>query len=68
MLDLNELPDEAIKETRNLNEDGIFLVSDLSIGYFLNKTPYNDRLLLGIKKNIFRSKKYMKQKLYKCFG
>ncbi|MFA7673216.1 MAG: hypothetical protein WCY62_05120 [Clostridia bacterium] len=44
MLDLNELLDEAVKETRNLNEDGIFLVSDLSIGCFLNKTPYNGHL------------------------
>jgi hypothetical protein len=33
MSDVNELLEEAIKETENLNEDEVFLVKDLFKGY-----------------------------------
>ena len=47
MFDVNKLLDEAIKETRNLNAGEIFLVRDLFMGYFWNRIPHSDRLLLG---------------------
>lgn len=48
MFDVNKLLEEAIKETRNLNTGEIFLVRDLFMGYFWNRIPHGDRLLLGI--------------------
>ncbi len=47
MFDVNDLLCEAIKETSNLNEGEIFLVKDLFKGYFWNRIPLKDRLLLG---------------------
>ena len=47
MSDVNELLDEAIKETENLNEGEVFLVKDLFKGYVWNRIPRKDRLLLG---------------------
>lgn len=47
MVDVNELLDEAIKETDNIQEDEIFLVRDLFKGYVWNRIPLKDRLLLG---------------------
>lgn len=46
-MDVNELLDEAIKETENLKEDEIFLLKDLFKGYLWNRIPRKDRLLLG---------------------
>jgi len=51
MLDLNELPDEAVKGTGNFNEDVIFLVIDLSVVFF-NKMPYSDRLIHNMKEHL----------------
>jgi hypothetical protein len=48
MLDVNELLDEAMRETRNLNIGEIFLVRELFLGYKWNRIPHKDRLLLGI--------------------
>ena len=48
MFDVNQLLDEAIRETVNLNIDEIFLVKDLFKGYFWKRIPHGDRLLLGI--------------------
>ncbi|MBK5247575.1 MAG: hypothetical protein JJE49_09960 [Peptostreptococcaceae bacterium] len=39
MLDVNELLDEAIKETDNLIEGEVFFVKDLYKGYFVNRIP-----------------------------
>ncbi len=47
MSDVNELLEEAIRETENLNEGEIFLVKDLFKGYVWNRIPRKDRLLLG---------------------
>lgn len=47
MIDVNELLEEAIKETENLNDDEVFLVRDLFKGYVWNRIPRKDRLLLG---------------------
>lgn len=47
MSDVNELLEEAIKETESLNEGEIFLVKDLFKGYVWNRIPRKDRLLLG---------------------
>ncbi|MGI6748358.1 MULTISPECIES: single-stranded DNA-binding protein [Bacillota] len=47
MGDVNELLEEAIKETENLNEGEVFLVKDLFKGYVWNRIPRKDRLLLG---------------------
>lgn len=47
MSDVNELLEEAIKETENLNEGEVFLVKDLFKGYVWNRIPRKDRLLLG---------------------
>jgi hypothetical protein len=48
MCDVNKLLDDAINETRNLNDGEIFLVKDLFKGYFWKRIPHGDRLLLGI--------------------
>lgn len=47
MNDVNELLEEAIKETEYLNEGEVFLVKDLFKGYAWNRIPRKDRLLLG---------------------
>lgn len=47
MTDVNNLLDEAIKETENLNEGEVFLVKELFKGYIWNRIPRKDRLLLG---------------------
>ena len=47
MSDVNELLNEAIKETENLNEGEIFLVKELFKGYEWNRIPRKDRILLG---------------------
>lgn len=47
MIDVNELLEEAIRETDNLNEGEVFLVKDLFKGYVWNRILRKDRLLLG---------------------
>lgn len=47
MSNVNELLNEAIKETKRLEEGEIFLVKDLFKGYLWNRIPRSDRLLLG---------------------
>lgn len=47
MIDVNDLLEEAIKETENLNDGEIFLVKDLFKGYVWNRIAVKDRLLLG---------------------
>lgn len=47
MVDVNELLEEAIKETGNLEDGEIFLVKDLFKGYIWNRIAVKDRLLLG---------------------
>lgn len=47
MSDVNELLEETIKETENLNECEAFLVKDLFKGYTWNRIQRKDRLLLG---------------------
>lgn len=48
MLDVNVLLVEAIKETEKLEAGEVFLVRDLFVGYYWNRIPHGDRLLLGI--------------------
>ncbi|MDD4779865.1 MAG: DUF1413 domain-containing protein [Tissierellia bacterium] len=47
MIDINELLEEAIRETENLNEGEVFLVKGLFKGYVWNRIPRKDWLLLG---------------------
>jgi hypothetical protein len=47
MSDVNELLEEAICESENLNDGEVFLVKDLFKGYVWNRIPRKDRLLLG---------------------
>ncbi|WP_347490450.1 single-stranded DNA-binding protein [Desulfoscipio sp. XC116] len=47
MPDVNELLNNAIKETENLNQEEIFLVRDLFKGYEWNRISRSERLLLG---------------------
>ena len=47
MLDVNELLNNAIKETENLNQGEVFLVRDLFKGYEWNRISRSERLLLG---------------------
>lgn len=47
IIDVNELLEETIRETENLNEGEVFLVKDLFKGYVWNRIPRKDRLLLG---------------------
>ena len=42
MNDVNELLNEAIKETANLKEEEIFLVKELFKGYEWNRIPRSD--------------------------
>ncbi len=39
MIDVNELLEEAIRETENLNDGEVFLVKDLFKGYVGNRIP-----------------------------
>jgi hypothetical protein len=48
MYRMNELLNQAIQETENLQEGEVFLVKDLFKGYVWNRIPVKDRLLLGI--------------------
>jgi hypothetical protein len=43
----NELLEQAIKETKKLNTNEVFLVRDLFKGYEWNRISRSDRLLLG---------------------
>ncbi|WP_195923534.1 single-stranded DNA-binding protein [Clostridium tepidum] len=47
MSNVNDLLNEAIKETKKLEEGEIFLVKDLFKGYLWNRIPRKDRILLG---------------------
>ncbi len=47
MFDVNNLLDEAVRETGNLNVSEIFLVKDLFKGYLWKRIPHGDRLVLG---------------------
>ncbi len=47
MFDVNKLLDDAINETRKLEDGEIFLVKDLFRGYIWKRIPHGDRLLLG---------------------
>ncbi len=47
MPDVNELLNNAIKETENLNQGEVFLVRDLFKGYEWNRISRSERLLLG---------------------
>jgi len=47
MPDANELLNNAIKETENLNKGEVFLVRDLFKGYEWNRISRSERLLLG---------------------
>ncbi len=47
MYNVNELLEEAVKETESLEEGEIFLVKDLFKGYVWNRIVVKDRLLLG---------------------
>ncbi len=46
-MDVNELLEAAVKETRLLQQGEVFLVRDLFKGYEWNRIPVKDRLLLG---------------------
>ncbi|MHB1041466.1 MAG: single-stranded DNA-binding protein [Eubacteriales bacterium] len=47
MPDVNELLNNAIKETEKLNQGEVFLVRDLFKGYEWNRISRSERLLLG---------------------
>lgn len=47
MPDVNELLNNAIKETESLNQGEVFLVRDLFKGYEWNRISRSERLLLG---------------------
>ncbi len=47
-MDVNQLLDEAVRETEYLEEGEEFLVKDLFKGYVWNRIAVKDRLLLGI--------------------
>jgi len=44
---VNEFLEIAVKETKQLEKDEVFLVKDLFKGYEWNRIPRKDRLLLG---------------------
>lgn len=46
-MDVNELLEAAVKETRLLQQGEVFLVRDLFKGYEWNRIPVKYRLLLG---------------------
>lgn len=47
MSNVNDFLNEAMKETKKLEEGEIFLVKDLFKGYLWNRIPRKDRILLG---------------------
>lgn len=47
MFDVNIALEQAILETKYLDEDEVFLVKDLFKGYEWNRIPRTSRLLLG---------------------
>ena len=47
IINVNELLEEAIKETENLTDGEIFLIKDLFKGYIWNRISVKNRLLLG---------------------
>lgn len=47
MSNVNDLLNEAMKETKKLEKGEIFLVKDLFKGYLWNRIPRKDRILLG---------------------
>ena len=47
MRNVNDLLNEAMKETKKLEKCEIFLVKDLFKGYLWNRIPRKDRILLG---------------------
>ena len=47
MRNVNDLLNEAMKETKKLEKGEIFLVKDLFKGYLWNRIPRKDRILLG---------------------
>lgn len=47
MKGVNDLLEEAIKETEKLNDGEVFLIKELFKGYMWNRIPRSDRLLLG---------------------
>ena len=47
MSNVNDLLNEAMKETKKLEKDEIVLVKDLFKGYLWNRIPRKDRILLG---------------------
>ena len=46
-MDVNELLEQAVKETEEMKAGEVFLVKDLFKGYIWNRIPVKDRLLLG---------------------
>ena len=44
MKNVNQLPEDAIRESENLNEGEVFLDKDLFKGYAWNRIPGKDRL------------------------
>lgn len=48
MLNVNEILEEAISESNNLEVGEVFLLRDLFKGYRWNRIPHRDRLILGI--------------------
>ena len=47
MKTVNDLLEQAISETLNLNNNEVFLLKDLFKGYEWNRISRGDRLLLG---------------------
>jgi len=47
MYDVNDLLEQAEKETENLDKDEVIFVKDLFKSYVRNRIPLKDRLLLG---------------------
>lgn len=47
MFNVNDLLEEAIKETEELQAEEIFLLKDLFKGYVWHRIPLQGRLLLG---------------------
>ena len=47
MADVNQLLIQALEEANNIQMGEVFLVKDLFKGYFWNRIPRKNRLLLG---------------------
>lgn len=79
MFDVNELLEQAIKETVNIRKGEVFLLKDLFKGYQWNRIDRGSQLLLGtlflnhvnktkgdvaaVEKNISGQQKYVKNKV-----